>query len=116
MRSSSLREGGGSWSQAFGPRVGLGSACLRPHWFSQLTGLVGVWRGEPYRVWSLAIFFKKIMIFKIFFNLLVLLIFGCAGSSLLHTSFLWLQQAGVTLVAVHRLLIMVPSLVAEHGL
>ena len=56
------------------------------------------------------------MIFKNFFNLLVLLIFGCAGSSLLHTSFLWLQQAGVTLVAVHRLLIMVASLAAEHGI
>ena len=42
-------------------------------------------------------------------------IFGCAGSSLLCMGFLYLQQAGATLVAVHRLLISGPPLLWSAG-
>ena len=49
----------------------------------------------------------------IFFNLFT---FGCVGSSLLRAGFLSLRRAGPTLRVVHGLLIVVASLVAEHGL
>ena len=39
--------------------------------------------------------------------------FGCTRSSLLHTGFLQLHQAGATLVVVVRLLVMVASPIAE---
>ena len=42
--------------------------------------------------------------------------FGCTGSSLLHTGFLQLQKAEVTLVAVRELLLAVASVTAEHRL
>ena len=46
-----------------------------------------------------------------------LLIFVCTGSSLLHLGFLELQcRGGCSLVPVNELLIVVASLVAEHGL
>ena len=51
-----------------------------------------------------------------FIYLLIYLIFGCFGSSLLHAGFLQLLRGGLLFVAVHRLLIAVASLVAEHGL
>ena len=41
--------------------------------------------------------------------------FGCAGS-LSCMDFLWFWQVGITLAAVHRLLIGMASLVSEHGL
>ena len=49
-----------------------------------------------------------------------LFIFGCAGSSLLHTGLLFFFPAaatgGYSLVAVHGLLIVKASLVTEHRL
>ena len=42
--------------------------------------------------------------------------FDFAGSSLLLAGFLWLWQAGITLVALYERLIVVASLVADHGL
>ena len=42
--------------------------------------------------------------------------FGCAGSSLLCGLSLVAARGGYSLVAVHRFLIVVSSLVAEHGL
>ena len=53
--------------------------------------------------------FFKIYLFHLF-------IFGCAGSSLLRTVFLWLQQVGAALRCSVHLLIAVVSLVVEHGL
>ena len=56
-----------------------------------------------------------VSVFKINF------IFGCAGSLLLFTSFLWLHRAtsfseqAFALVSVSRLLVAVVSLVMEHG-
>ena len=46
-----------------------------------------------------------------------LFIFGCVGSSLLHTGFLFsCSERGLLFFAVHRPLIKVASLVAEHRL
>ena len=42
------------------------------------------------------------------------IIFGCAGSSLLDSFSLVADSGGYSVVMVHRLLIMVASLVAEH--
>ena len=53
-------------------------------------------------------FFSKIFIY--------LLIFGCAGSSLLSSLSLVVTSGGYSLVVVHRLLILVASLVVELGL
>ena len=52
------------------------------------------------------------------FLIFVCFIFGCAGSSLLFVGFLcwqWVNQ-GYSLVVVHRLVIAVTFLTAEHGL
>ena len=55
------------------------------------------------------------MIYKSFF--LIRLFLACAGFSLLHVGFSVVAESrGSSLVAVHRLLIAVASLVAEHGL
>ena len=54
---------------------------------------------------------KKFFLLKIY-----VLIFGCAWSLSLCLGFLLLCPAGATLVAAHRLLIAVASLVMEHGL
>ena len=45
-----------------------------------------------------------------------LFIFGCAGSLLLHRLFSSCDKWGLLFVTVLRLLIVVASLVAEHGL
>ena len=50
------------------------------------------------------------------FKNLYLLIFVCAGSSLLHGLFSSCGEWGLVVVVVHRLLIAVASLVAEHRL
>ena len=42
--------------------------------------------------------------------------FGCTGSSLLHRLSLVVARGGCPLVAMHRPLIVVPSLTVEHGL
>ena len=59
--------------------------------------------------------------FFFFFDLLFILfiypwLLGRVGSSLLRAGFLQLRRAGNTLVVVHGLLIVVASLVVEHGL
>jgi len=51
------------------------------------------------------------LLFKFFF-----FIFGCAGSSLLHGLFSSCSKGGSFLAAACRLLIVVASLVVEHGL
>ena len=51
-----------------------------------------------------------------FFFKIYLFIVGCAGSSLLGADFLVLGSGGYSLVAVHRLLLVVASFIAEHGL
>ena len=48
-----------------------------------------------------------------FFNLFI---FDCVGSSLLHAGLLLLRRAGVLFIAARGLLIVVASLVGEHGL
>ena len=59
-------------------------------------------------------FFCLFVFLKKFINLFI---FGCFGSSLLHESFLSIcGERGLLFVAVHGLLIVVASLVAEHGL
>ena len=55
--------------------------------------------------------------FFFFFNLFIyLFIFGCVGSSLLCVGFSSCGERGLLFIAVHRLLVAVASLVAEHGL
>ena len=54
--------------------------------------------------------------YRIIFLLIYLFIFGCVESQLLHAGFLQLWRAGLLFIAVHRLLIVVASLVVEHGL
>ena len=57
-----------------------------------------------------------VFILNIYIYIKVLLfIFGSAGSLLLHVGFLWLGQAGATVVA-HRFLTELAFLGAEHGL
>ena len=53
-----------------------------------------------------------------FLNLLIiyLVIWGCAGSSLLYSGFLWFWRARLLFVAVRGLLVVVASLVAKHRL
>ena len=51
-----------------------------------------------------------------FLNKIYLFIFGCFGSSLLHTAFSSCGERGLLSVVVHGLLAAVASLVAEHGL
>ena len=58
----------------------------------------------------------EMMLNIIFYLCIYLFSFGCAGYSSLHTAFLWLQRAGATLHRGARLVIMVASPVAEHGL
>ena len=48
-------------------------------------------------------------------NFFFFFIFGCAGSSLLYGLSLVVTSGGYSLVKVPRLLIVVASLVAEHG-
>ena len=50
------------------------------------------------------------------FKFIYLFIFGCVGSSLLHTGFLQLRRAGGYSSLQRGLLIVVASLVADHGL
>ena len=57
------------------------------------------------------IFFQDF--FKIYF---ILFIFGCVGSLLCARAFSSCGERGLLFVAVHRLLIVVASLVVEHGL
>ena len=52
----------------------------------------------------------------VFFFFINLFIFGCFGSSLLCTAFSSCGEWGLLFVAVRWLLIVVASLVAEHGL
>ena len=52
--------------------------------------------------------------FKIFFFLI--LVFGCTGSHCCTQAFSSCDKQGPLFIAVHRLLIEVASLVAEHGL
>ena len=47
-----------------------------------------------------------------FFSLIF--IFGCAGSSLPHSGFLYVESGGYSLIAVHGLLIVVASLILDH--
>ena len=64
-------------------------------------------------------FFKNriqfIYLFIYLFIYFYLFIFGCAGSWLLHAGFLQLRERGLLFIAMHRLLIVVASLVVEHG-
>ena len=53
--------------------------------------------------------------FFLFLKKLYVFLFGCTGSSFLHTGFLWCGDRGCSLVAVHGLLPMMASLVGEHG-
>ena len=50
------------------------------------------------------------------FFLKISFIFGCVGSLLLHAGISSCGEQGLLFVAVHRLLLAVASLVAEHGL
>ena len=52
----------------------------------------------------------------IFLKIIYLLIFDCAGFSLLHRLFPSCSEWGYSLVAMPRLLIVVASLVVEHRL
>ena len=56
---------------------------------------------------------SSLLFILFYFNLFI---FGCVGSLLLHTGFLWLWRLGLLFVVVRGLLIAVASLVAEHGL
>ena len=56
------------------------------------------------------IFFKK------YIYLFYLFIFGCVGSSLLREGFSSCDEHGLLLIAVRGLLIVVASLLVEHGL
>ena len=47
---------------------------------------------------------------------LIIYLFGCAGSSLLFAAFSSCDKWGLLLVVVHRLLILVASLIVEHRL
>ena len=58
-------------------------------------------------------FFNK---FILFIYLFYLFIFGCVGSSLLRAGFSSCSEWGPLFIAVRGLLIVVASLVAEHGL
>ena len=51
-----------------------------------------------------------------FLNKFYLFIFGCVGSSLLRGLFSSCGERGLLFLEVHGLLIVVASLVAEHGL
>ena len=60
---------------------------------------------------------KSLTIGDLFIYLFIyLFIFGCVGSSLLHTAFSSCREQGLLFFAVHRLLVAVASLVVEHGL
>ena len=59
---------------------------------------------------------RALLLILFFFFKIYLWIFGCAGSSLLGANFLVLGSGGYSLVAVRRLLIVVASFIAEHGL
>ena len=50
------------------------------------------------------------------FKNIILFIFGCARSSLLCGLFSSCSEWGLLFIAVHRLLIAVASLIADHGL
>ena len=52
----------------------------------------------------------------VFFFLFVYYVFGCAGSLLMHSDFFLIVVNRGYFLVVHRLLIAVASLVAEHGL
>ena len=54
-------------------------------------------------------------VYFVFFNLFIF-IFGCVGSSLLHAAFSSCSKRGLLFIVVCRLIIVVASLVAEHGL
>ena len=60
--------------------------------------------------------FYFILIFSFLTLFIYLFIFVCIGSSLLHAGFLQLQRVGATLRCGAGVLIVVASLVAEHGL
>ena len=57
----------------------------------------------------------KHLCFLFFFVFVFIYLFGCAGSSMLYMGFLYLQQVGLLLIAVHGLTA-VASLVVEHKL
>ena len=60
--------------------------------------------------------FRFILFDSLFLKKIIVFIFGCAGSSLLQGFSLAEVSGGCTPVAVHGLLIVVASLLAEHGL
>ena len=62
------------------------------------------------------LYFIYLFIFKVFFFFSNFIIFGCAGSSLLHGLSLIAESRGYSLAVVCRRLIAVASPVAEHGL
>ena len=78
-----------------------------------LSWVVGLWYllSFPGRVIYFILFFIFINVF-----IYLLFIFGCIGSSLLCAAFSSCGERGLLFVVVRGLLIMVASLVAEHGL
>ena len=83
----------------------------------QRTGLVVLWHvgSSQTRVRTCVPCVGRWILFFFFNKFIHLFIFGCVGSSLLHAGFPQLRREGLLFVAVHRLLIEVASLVAEHG-
>ena len=60
-------------------------------------------------------FLKKSYLFQLLKKLINLFIFGCIGSSLPHAGLSLVGERRLLFVVVRRLLIVVASLVAEHG-
>ena len=61
-------------------------------------------------------FLTTLLITFSFYSFIYLVTFVCAGSSLLQRLFSRFGEQGYSLVSIGRLLVAVPSLVAEHGL
>ena len=73
-----------------------------------------VWNSPKLKTSAVYFLFPMHHIMIFFLN--YLFVFGCAGSPLLCLGFLWLRQARAFFSVVHRLLIVVASLVVEHRL
>ena len=67
-------------------------------------------------LWFICFFFLQTSALLLLYNFLFIFIYGCPESLLLSMGFLYLQQAGASLVVVRGLLMEMASLVEEHTL